>query len=254
MDLFDVTDRRILITGASSGLGRHFARALAARGARVVLAARRRERLQEVAEDIASRGGQASCVAMDVTEEASVEEGVRHAASIWGGLDALVNNSGIAGAKPALELTTQEWDEVLGTNLRGAWLVARNVARRMVDEGTAGSIVNIASIAGIRVAGGLSAYAASKAGLIRLTNALALELARYRIRVNAIAPGYIRTEINEEFFRTPAGQALVKRIPARRLGEPGELEGALLLLLSGAGSYMSGSVVVVDGGHLQAGL
>jgi NAD(P)-dependent dehydrogenase (short-subunit alcohol dehydrogenase family) len=156
--------------------------------------------------------------------------------------------------KGVLEASESDWDQILDTNLKGAWLVAQAVARHMADHKQGGSIVNIASITGLRVAGQVSAYATSKAALLHLTRSMALELARHKIRVNAIAPGYIATELNQDFFASPAGEALIKRIPQRRLGQPEELDGALLLLASNASSYMTGSTIVVDGGHLQSSL
>jgi len=253
-ELFDLHDRVALVTGASGGLGAHFARTLARAGAPVVLASRRVERLQALADEIRAGSGAAFAVEMDVTDAGSVRAGFEAAAEAAGVVQVLVNNSGVANSRRALEITEADWDEVLDTNLKGAWLVAREAARRMVDAGTGGSIVNIASIAAFRVAGGMAPYAASKAGLVHLTRALALELARHDVRVNAIAPGYILTDINREFFQSPAGEAMVKRIPQRRLGNPGDLDGALLLLASEASRYMTGSVIVVDGGHLQSSL
>jgi NAD(P)-dependent dehydrogenase (short-subunit alcohol dehydrogenase family) len=251
-DMFDLGDRTVLVTGASSGLGLHFARTVLAAGARVVLAARRRERLEALAAEMDPEGGRAWPLEMDVTDAASVAAGVAQAWEQAGPIDVLVNNSGIALTTRALDLEEADWDRVMDTNLKGAWLVARAVARAMVDEGREGSIVNIASILGIRPAGGVAPYAASKAGLVQLTRALALEWARHRIRVNAIAPGYVHTEINAEFFATEAGQAVVRRIPQRRLGQPEDLDGALLLLASDASRYMTGSTIVIDGGHLCA--
>jgi NAD(P)-dependent dehydrogenase (short-subunit alcohol dehydrogenase family) len=189
-------------------------------------------------------------VGLDVTDPASVEEAVRRAAELAGALDILVNNAGIADTRAALELTDADWRRTLDTNLDGAWRVAQAVAKLMIAAGRGGSIVNIASILGLRVATHLLPYAAAKAALIQVTKALALEWARHAIRVNAIAPGYVVTEMNRGFFESDAGQAMTRRIPQRRIGTPADLEGALLLLASGAGAYMTGSVVVVDGGHL----
>jgi len=251
---FSLAGRSALVTGASGGLGAHFAATLAAAGARVALAARRRERLAAECERIRAAGGEALAVAMDVTDEASVEAGLARAAEAHGTVTVLVNNSGVATTEPALDLPVEAWDRVLATNLRGAWLVARAAARAMVAAGRGGSIVNIASILAERVAGGVAAYAASKAGLVQLTRALALEWARHRIRVNAIAPGYVLTDINRAFFATAAGEAMVRRIPQRRIGEPEDLDGALLLLASEASAYMTGSVIAIDGGHLCSSL
>ncbi|WP_448203123.1 SDR family NAD(P)-dependent oxidoreductase [Azospirillum sp. sgz302134] len=247
---FDLTNRTALVTGASSGLGRHFATVLAASGARVALAARRRESLDEVVAEIADAGGQAVAVPLDVTDAASVRDGVREAAGMLGGVDILVNNAGTTVSKSALDHSEADWDRVIDTNLKGAFLVAQEAARVMKDAGKGGSIVNIASILGLRVAGHVAAYAASKAGLVQLTQALALEWARYGIRVNALAPGYMETDLNRDFLATDAGQALVKRVPQRRLGRLSDLDGPLLLLCSDASAYMTGAIVPVDGGHL----
>jgi NAD(P)-dependent dehydrogenase (short-subunit alcohol dehydrogenase family) len=237
-----------LVTGASSGLGRHFARLLASHGAKVAIGARRMDRLVTLAEEIRASGGEALLVELDVTDEASVEQAIGQSADALAGLDILVNNAGIVIARPALEMSLDEWDAQVATNLRGAFLVARAAARRMAEQG-GGNIVNIASIAGLRTGGHISAYAASKAGLIHLTRNLAVELARAKVRVNALAPGYIETELNAEFFASKAGEELIRRIPQRRLGRPEDLDGPLLLLASDASRYMTGAVLVVDGGH-----
>lgn len=239
----------VLITGASSGLGAHFAAALASAGAAVVLAARRLDALAQLEQRIRAGGGRAQAVALDVTDPQSVAAAVDEADTALGPLTVLVNNSGIAVSKPALEQSEEDALGVLDVNLVGAWRVAKAVGAKMVQR-RAGSIINIASIVGLRVIGNLAPYAASKAGLIHLTKALALEWARHGVRVNAIAPGYYDTEINRTFWDSPGGQALMKRVPMRRLGQPHELEGALLLLASTASSYMTGSVISVDGGHL----
>jgi 2-deoxy-D-gluconate 3-dehydrogenase len=187
---------------------------------------------------------------MDVTDRASVEAGIARVGESLGVPDIVVNNAGIARTGPSLELSESDWRAVLDTNLDGAWHVAQAAARAMVAAGKRGTIVNIASILGLRVSSQLLAYAAAKAALVQLTKALALEWARHGIRVNAIAPGYIETEINRDFFATEAGRAVVKRVPQRRIGKPSDLDGTLLLLASDASSYMTGSVVVVDGGHV----
>ena len=253
-ELFDVGGRHVLVTGASSGLGRHFAGFLAGAGAKVTAAARRKEALQQVVDAARAEGGQAQSVVMDITDAASIERGLDGAEAEFGPVTVLVNNAGIAVTAAALDLDARGWDDVVGTNLRGAWLTAQAAAKRMVAHKTAGSIINIASILGLRVAGGVSAYAISKAGVIQMTKALALEWARYGIRINAMAPGYIETELNSAFFASDLGKSLIRRIPQRRLGQARELEGALLLLASDAGSYMTGSVIAIDGGHLVSGL
>ncbi len=242
-------DQVAIVTGASGGLGRHFALTLARAGAKVALAARRAERLKEVAEEIESLDGRAICVNLDVTDAASVREAVKCVETELGPIAILVNNSGTTVTKPALDLTTEDWDGVVDVNLRGAWLMAQETGRHMAAHGHGGSIVNIASILGLRVTKQLAPYSAAKAGLIQLTKALALEWAVHGIRVNAIAPGYFATEINTGFFESGPGQAMIKRIPQRRLGQLSELDGPLLLLASDAGSYITGTVVTVDGGH-----
>ena len=235
-----------MVTGASSGLGEHFARVLAAAGARVALCARRLDRLSALADEL---GSGAIAIALDVRDPASVARAVADVVDRFGAIDVLVNNSGVASTAPALETTEADWQAVVDTNLSGAWRVAQAAARAMAASG-GGSIVNIASILGLRVMAQLPAYAASKAGLVHLTRQMALELARHRIRINAIAPGYIETDINRAFFRTPAGEALLKRVPQRRLGQPADLDGALFLLASDASAFMTGTVLTVDGGHL----
>jgi len=241
--------RRALVTGASSGLGAHFAALLAAHGAQVVLAARRADALERVAQDVHDAGGSALCLALDVTDAASCQALARDA----GEVDILVNNAGIVRQGPALQQSESDWDAVLDTNLKGMFFVAQAVAPGMRARG-GGSIINVASILGLRQGGGVLPYAVSKAGVIQMTKSLALEWARDSVRVNALAPGYIDTELNRDFWQTDAGQALVKRIPQRRLGQLADLDGPLLLLASDASRYMTGAVLVVDGGHLVSGL
>lgn len=249
---FDLNGKVALVTGASGGLGLHFAQTLALAGAKVALAARRKEQLEA---NVATIGADnAIAVAMDVTDPDSVERGVAEVAQRLGPASIVVNNSGVAATRSALDLDAGEWDRIMDTNLKGAWLVARAAAKLLIEAKLSGSIINIASILGFRVAGHVAPYAASKAGLVQLTQALALEWARYRIRVNAIAPGYIETDLNRDFFASDLGKALVARIPQRRLGQIGDLDGALLLLASDASAYMTGSSIVVDGGHLQSTL
>jgi NAD(P)-dependent dehydrogenase (short-subunit alcohol dehydrogenase family) len=251
---FSVRDKAVLITGASSGFGAHFARVLAGEGAKVGLAARRVEALESIAGEIREAGGTAATVKLDVADSASIQQAVQTIADAFGRIDVLINNSGVSIAKPILEQTAEDFDAVMDVNLRGAFLVATEVARRMRADAQGGSIINIESILSFRQAGQIAPYAASKAGLTQLTRSMALELARYKIRVNGIAPGYFATEINQEFFHTEAGAAMIKRMPSRRLGELDELVGPLLLLASDASSYMSGATIVVDGAHLSAAL
>jgi NAD(P)-dependent dehydrogenase (short-subunit alcohol dehydrogenase family) len=250
----DLAGKSALVTGASSGLGRHFAEVLAAAGAQVAAAARRSDLVETVCEAIRRRGGTAVPVRMDVSDRASVDKAVTEAATALGRLDIVVNNAGITATKPFLDFGEEEWDRIIDTNLKGTFSVAQEAARRMKEQGSGGTIVNIASILGLRVAGQVPAYVASKAGVVQLTKAMALELARFGIRVNALCPGYMETDLNREFFASEAGQALIRRIPQRRLGRREELDGALLLLCSDAGSYITGSTIVVDGGHLVSSL
>lgn len=252
-DSFRLDGQVALVTGASSGLGAHFAQLLAGVGARVVVAARRAEALQALVERIAARGGQARAVALDVTRPESVRACLDEVCA-WGTPQVVVNNAGVTVTRPLLEQTEQDFDQVMDTNLKGCWLVATEAARRMVQAGTGGAIVNIASILGERVAGGVAPYAISKAAVVQATKAMALELARHRIRVNALLPGYVVTDLNRDFLESEAGQKLRARIPSRRFGEPEDLDGPLLLLASDAGSAMSGAVVAVDGAHLVSSL
>jgi NAD(P)-dependent dehydrogenase (short-subunit alcohol dehydrogenase family) len=254
MPVFEVTNQHILVTGGSSGLGRHFARFLASNGAKVTLAARRAEALASVVSEIRNSGGHAQSVVLDVTVAETIDAAMAQTEASFGPIQAVINNAGVTATKPALEQDERSWDGVVDTNLKGVWLVAQAAARRMVDNKLRRSIINIASILGLRVAGAVAPYAISKAGVIQMTKALALEWARYGIRVNALAPGYFVTNLNDDFFRGEAGKALIKRIPQRRLGQLSELEGPLLLFISGAGSFMTGSVVTVDGGHMVSGL
>ena len=239
-----------LVTGASSGLGRRFATVLAEQGVAVGLAARRVDALESLANEIRARGGKAFAVKLDVAEEQSAIDAVAAVEKALGSIDILVNNSGVSIVKPALEQTAQDWDDVMNVNLRGVFLMAREVGRRMRDCGKGGNIINIASILGKRQIAGVTPYAVSKAGVIQFTKSMALEVARYNIRVNAIAPGYVETDINRHFFQSDAGAAMIKKIPQRRIGKEGDLDGALLLLASDASSFMTGSVITVDGGHL----
>src|SRR5471030_2448157 len=248
--LFDLSGKVALVTGASSGLGAHFAKCLGEAGASVVLAARRADRLESLQAELGAKNIKAAAVDLDVQSAESIAAALEAA----GPLDIVVNNAGISIVKTALDMPDKDWDAVVDTNLRGAWLVAQGAAKRWVADKRPGGIVNIASILGLRTIGQVAPYNASKAGLIHLTRALAMEWARYRIRVNAICPGYIETEMNSAFWKTPGGQKLIDRIPQRRIGQPEHLDGALLLLASDAGDFMTGSVITVDGGHVVSSL
>src|SRR6201988_4439053 len=251
--VFDVSNQHILVTGGSSGFGRHFARFLAGNGAHVTLAARRAEALASAVTEINGSGGKAQSVVLDVTVAGTIDAAMAQAEAKFGPIHAVVNNAGVTATRPALDQDERAWDSVIDTNLKGVWLVAQAAARRMVANKVKGSIVKIASILGLRVAGAVAPYAISKAGVIQMTKALALEWARYGIRVNALAPGYFATELTDDFFEREKGQALIKSLPQLPLGQLSELDGPLLLLISNAGSFMTGSVVAVDGGHLVSG-
>lgn len=244
--------KHILITGASSGLGAHFATLCACHGARVTVGARRKEKLDSLVAELASAGAaSARAVSLDVTDEASVKACFD---ALDAPLDTLVNNAGIALSSMAIDTPLADFDAVMATNVRGVFAMAQEAGRRWRDAKQPGNIVNIASILGQRVAGGVTPYAISKAAVKQATHALALEWARFGIRVNALAPGYIETEINAAFFATPPGEAMIKRIPMRRLGKPEDLDAAFLLLATDAAPWMTGTYLPVDGGHLCSGL
>ncbi len=254
-DRFCVSGKIALVTGASSGLGRHFARVLSASGARVILAARRTDRLEALAAEIKAAGGDAFAVAMDVTKADTVQAALEASIAHYGEpADIIVNNSGLSREDWFTSMSEDDYDLVMDTNVKGVWLVARAFAGALVKSGKKGSVINIASVAGLRAGYTMAAYCASKAACEHMTRVMALEMARYGVRVNAIAPGYFETEINADFLGTDEGTKMRKRIPMRRFGEHEELSGPLLLLASQAGSFMTGATIVVDGGHMHASL
>jgi 3-oxoacyl-[acyl-carrier protein] reductase len=249
-DMFDLKGRVALVTGASSGLGVQFARALADNGAAVALVARRIKRLDTVKAEIEAKGGKAVSIAADVTDRAAITRAFDAAEKTFGTVTILVNNAGIAHGGRAVEMTAEEWRKVLGTDLDAVFFWAQEAARRMLAVKKQGTIINIASVLGLAVAKGAVAYAAAKAGVVQLTKALAIELAFKGVRVNAIAPGWFVTEINDKYLNSEAGTAIKREIPMGRFGKEGDLDGALLLLASDAGSYITGATLVVDGGQV----
>ena len=246
-NLFNLEGRTALITGASSGLGKHFAKTLHQAGAFVIISARRTEKLEKLKAEL---GDKCELFKLDVTSEESVSELKSNIESANLQLDILINNAGTSDPQRFKDLSEESWNYVLETNLNGAFRVAKMATDLMLKNKKGGSIINIASILGQRVGLNLASYATSKSALIQLTKSMALELARSNIRVNALAPGYILTEINDDFFATEEGQNYIKKIPMNRLGLEEDLDGALLLLSSDASSFMTGSVINIDGGHL----
>lgn len=245
--LFDLTGKVALVTGGGTGLGRHFTEVLSAAGAEVIVSGRRKEKLAETVAAVEAAGGRAVACEMDVTSELSVKEAISSVVGD-GVVDILVNNAGMASSPLLLDLDEKTWDSVQAANLKGPWLVAREVVHRLASGEKPGRIVNITSILGVAVQKGTGTYSASKAALMHLTRSMALEWSTHGVTVNAIAPGYYKTDIAERFLESPKGKSLLARIPQRRLGDYSDLTGAILLLCSDASAYMTGSCITVDGG------
>ena len=246
-DPYNLESKVVLVTGASQGLGKQFAELLCAKGARVALAARQVAKITSLKEELEVKGGIAYAVEMDVLDKQSISDCVEVVEHELGSIDVLINNAGVAINKFFLDVTEEEYDSVLGTNLKGCFFCAQAVAKKMANR-KSGSIINISSVLGTRPIGTLTTYCASKAGLNQLTATMALELARSGVRVNAIAPGYIETPMNSDFFKTGPGQALINSVPQRRLGQLEDLDGTILLLASDASKFITGTVITVDGG------
>ena len=251
-EMFNLQGRVALVTGASSGLGKQFAFALADNGAAVALVARRKDRIAELQKTIEAAGGRAIAVEADVTDRAAMARAFDAAEKAFGTVTILVNNAGIAHGGRAVDMPAEEWRKVLATNLDAVFFCAQEAARRMMAEKKPGAIINIASVLGLAVAKGAVAYSTAKAGVVQVTKALAVELAFKGVRVNAIAPGWFVTEINDSYLASEAGSAIKRDIPMGRFGKDGDLDGALLLLASDAGAYITGATIVVDGGQVIA--
>lgn len=250
VDMFSLKGRVALITGASSGLGQQFARALADNGAAVALVARRADRLEAFRAELEKSGARAIAIEADVTDTAAMKSAFDAAEKALGTVTVLVNNAGIAHGGRAVEFTPEDWRRMMSTNLDSVFFWAQEAARRMLAAGKPGSIVNIASVLGLMVAKGGASYATAKAGVVQLTKALAVELSFKGIRVNAIAPGWFVTEMNDAYLNSDKGEAIRREIPMGRFGNPGDLDGALLLLASDAGAYITGTTIVADGGQV----
>jgi gluconate 5-dehydrogenase len=248
---FDLTGRVAIVTGASKGLGRAIAGALARAGADIALVSRSRPDLEVVAESIRATGRRALPVASDVKDEDDVRRMVNEAIAHFGQIDILVNNAGIEGQGAVLEMDVERWDRVMQVNLRGPMLCTKHVGPHMIARRN-GKVINVASVLATRVARYMSSYLASKAGLVQLTRATALEWIHHNVQVNALCPGYFRTPMNEEFFASEAGHQFVQRLPIKRLGDPKEIEAAAVFLASDATSYITGTTLYVDGGHSLA--
>ncbi len=252
----DLSGRVALVTGASSGLGAQFAHTLARAGAAVVLASRRTERLDDLRVSIEADGGDAHVVAMDVTDLASIRAAVARAETEVGPIDILVNNSGVSTTQRLQDVTETDYDFIMDTNVRGAFFVAQEVAKRMLAraKGAApgtwvgGRIINIASMAGLKVLPQIGVYCMSKAAVVQMTKAMAVEWGRFGINVNAICPGYIDTEINHHHWETEAGQKLISMLPRKRVGHPADLDAVLMMLASNESHFVNGAVIAADDG------
>lgn len=249
-DIFRLDGKIALVTGASSGLGNRFAKTLAKAGAKVVVAARRRDKLDKLVQDITEEGGTVIAVTMDVTDMDSIQKGYDEAEKHLGLVDIIINNAGVANNQLFLDIDEEGWDFTMDANLKGVMRVAQVGCKRLVAAGKPGVVINISSLLGLAFQTMQTSYSASKAAVIHLTRCMASELMRHNIRVNSIAPGYFKTEMNDFFFDTDRGKEYIKTIPARRLGQLEELDGPLLLLASDASSFINGTTLVVDGGHL----
>ena len=252
----DLSGRVAFITGASGGLGAQFARTLAAAGAGVVLARRRLEKLKALRAEIEGAGGDAHVVELDVTDNDSIKSAVAHAETEMGSIDILVNNSGVSTTQRIQDVGEEDYDFIFNTNVRGAFFVAQEVGKRMLARSrgaapgsfTGGRIINIASMAGLKVLPQIGVYCMSKAAVVQMTRAMALEWGRFGINVNAICPGYIDTEINHHHWQTEQGQKLVQMLPRKRVGEPKDLDGLLLMLASDQSHFINGAVIAADDG------
>ena len=249
-EMFSLKGRVALVTGASSGLGTQFARALADNGAAIALVARRADRLNALKDEIEGKGGKAAAIEADVTDRAAMTRAFDAAEKAFGTVTVLVNNAGIAHGGRVTELSPDDWRRMMSTNLDAVFFWAQEAARRMLAAKAQGSIVNIASVLGLMVAKGGASYATAKAGVVQMTKALAVELAFKGVRVNAIAPGWFVTEMNDDYLLSEKGAAIKREIPMGRFGNAGDLDGALLLLASDAGAYITGATIVVDGGQV----
>lgn len=254
LDYFELAGKIALITGASSGLGAHFSTCLSQAGCTVIMAARRKQTLDKLAEEINNNGSKAYAVELDVSDQTGCTKALTEVFDTIGTPDILINNAGIASPGRFIDATDADTDRVFNVNQHSVWRISQQVCKQMIAVNKTGSVINIASILGLDVLPGVGSYAVSKAAVVQMTKVMALELARYNIRVNAIAPGYFNTEMNKDFLGSDAGLKIIKRVPSRRTGDPDDLNGLLLLLASQKSAYMTGTIIPVDGGHLVAGL